>query len=199
MTKPIRFSLLIALLFLNCEAFAAFTPLSVNLVPPVQFPPSDYNITGLRTSLLFGRQRDMYGIDLGVLGNITDQNFVGLAVSGLFNITHGQTTALGAQLAGGANYNSQKTDVYGLQLALGANINKAASSVTGLQFALVNLADHTNVYGVQAGLYNRALAVYGFQIGLINVCDNLHGLQIGLLNFHSKGLFNVSPILNIGF
>jgi hypothetical protein len=90
--------------------------------------------------------------------------------------------------------------VYGLQLALGANFNQAASKVVGLQFALLaNIAPHTDIYGVQAGLYNRAKDVYGFQIGLVNVADNLHGIQIGLVNFNKKGPFAISPILNVGF
>lgn len=187
-----------AALFVS-QAQAAFSPLSLTVLPPVQFPPEDFNITGLRISALFGRQREVYGLDFGVIGNITQQTFTGLAVSGGFNLTRGQTTILGLQLAGLTNINVQKTNVFGVQVASMLNRNDAASSVTGLQLALVNLADHTSIYGFQVGIYNRALSVYGFQIGLVNVTQNLHGLQIGLLNFHQKGLFVVSPFLNFGF
>jgi hypothetical protein len=104
------------------------------------------------------------------------------------------------QLAGGANVNVQKTNVYGVQAALGVNSLSAESSVTGLQLALLaNLAAHTDIYGFQIGLYNRAKHVYGFQIGLVNVADALSGLQIGLVNFNHTGVFAVSPILNFGF
>lgn len=183
----------------TAQAQAAFSPISLSILPPVQFPAEDFNITGLRLSVLWGRQRDIYGLDLGVIGNMTNQTFVGTAVSGLFNINRGMTTILGAQVAGGANISKQKTNIFGVQLALGLNSLEAASSVTGLQLAMANLSPHTNIYGVQAGIYNVADQVYGFQIGLVNVVNNLHGLQIGLLNFHHQGLFSVSPVINFGF
>lgn len=194
--KNIIYALILCFAF---ESHAALSPISLNIVPPAQFPPSDFNVTGLRTSLLWGRQRDVTGIDLGLIGNITDQKFTGLAVSGLFNYTGGESTAVGAQIAGLTNINKQKISVYGIQAALGANVNPAESSVTGLQFALVNWSPHTTIYGLQAGLYNKARTVYGLQIGLINVAESLRGIQIGVMNFHTKGIFVVSPILNIGF
>jgi hypothetical protein len=186
------------ILLTSCLAQAAITPIAVSIIPPVQFPPSDFSITGARISLM-GHHRSVYGLDLGLLGNTTDLDFYGLAISGVYNYTKGTTVAIGAQLAGLANYNNSKTSVIGLQAALLANINRAESKVVGLQFALANLSDHTDIYGVQMGLYNVADEVYGLQIGLVNVANNLHGLQIGLVNFHNKGTFVVAPILNAGF
>ena len=180
-------------------AHAAITPLSVAIVPPVQFPPSDFSVTGFRFSVGFGRHRDVYGIDLGLIGNITEQEFIGIGVSGVFNYTTGNVTAFGTQLAGVTNINMQKTTVIGVQAALIANYNKAESAINGVQVSLANLADHTHIRGVQLGLYNSARTVYGFQIGLINRTENLYGLQIGLMNFHHKGIFSVAPLLNIGF
>lgn len=181
-------------------ANAAVTPLSFSVVPPVQFPPSDFTITGVRASVLYGRHRDLYGVDLGLGGNITDGNFVGVGIAGLFNATRGSTTILGLQFAGLSNINTEKTTVVGLQLTAGLNYNSAQSSVTGLQLGLIgNYSPFTNVYGAQVGLYNSANEVYGVQIGLVNVASNLHGVQIGLANFNDKGLFRVSPFLNVGW
>lgn len=200
MTKFIRSLAFVGALFFLSSAQAGVTPLSVGIMPPVQFPPSDFTITGLRASILYGHHRDVYGIDVGALGNITDQNFVGIGLSGLFNMTQGQTTILLLQAAGVANINTQKTNVYGIQATLGVNSNTAASSVTGLQLgAIANLSDHTNIYGAQVGLYNSAQDVYGLQIGLVNMANSLHGVQIGLINFNHTGTFSVSPILNVGF
>lgn len=175
------------------------TPLSVAIAPPVQFPPADYSVTGVRLSALWGKHRDLYGLDVGVLGNITEQDFVGIGVSGIFNNTRGSTTILGAQIAGATNINTNKTRVFGVQAALGANFNSAESSVFGVQVAIANLSSHTKVYGFQVGIYNEAQDVYGFQIGLINRAKSVHGLQIGLMNFNQTGLFVVSPIINFGF
>lgn len=180
-------------------SWAATSPLAIGVLNPVQFPPDDFNVTGARISLLWGKHRDVSGLDLGVIGNTTTQSFTGLAVAGGINHTENGATILGLQLAGLANYNEEKAHVYGFQVALGANYNKAESTVVGLQLAAANLSANTTVYGAQVGFYNKAREVYGIQIGLINSATDLHGLQIGLLNFHQKGLFVVSPILNAGF
>lgn len=180
-------------------AYAATSPLAVTLLPPVQFPPDDFNVAGLRIGVV-GHQRNMYGFDFAAIGNITDQNFVGLAVSGMFNMTRGTTTAIGIQGAGVGNFNTGKTRVVGLQIAGLMNMNTAESSVVGLQAALIsNLAAHTKIYGAQIGLVNKAHTVYGFQIGLYNYAESLHGIQIGLINVHRQGVFGISPLLNIGF
>lgn len=200
MAKHIKIIFVLLAFLTTPIANAALSPLSLNLIPPVQFPPDDFNVAGLRMSVLWGQHRDVYGIDLGLIGNITEQNFVGIGVSGLFNNTRGQTKIIGLQAAGLANVNSNKTDVYGAQLTLGINSNNATSTVTGIQLGLIgNLSGHTTIYGAQIGLYNKAQAVYGLQIGLVNVTKSLHGIQIGLANFNHDGPFAISPFLNIGF
>jgi hypothetical protein len=203
MKNTLRLLLFVVSLVLTAfasKANAFVSPLSFNLFPPVEFPSSEYSVAGLRLSALWGDQRDLYGIDLGLLGNITEQRFVGAAFSGLFNVTHGDTTVVGFQIAGLANVNTNKTNVVGLQAALGINYHVAESSIEGLELAFIgNYAPHTNIYGAQIGLYNKAQDVYGIQFGLVNSCSDLHGLQIGLVNFNDKGLFAVSPILNVGF
>lgn len=183
----------------STPCFAAMTPLSVGVVPPVQLPPQDYTITGARVSVLYGHHHNVYGLDLGLVGNITQQNFVGVGLAGIFNATHGTTRIIGLQAAGVGNFNTNKIAVYGLQLALFTNYNSGESELFGLQVAAANLSEFTTIYGVQAGLYNKAKAVYGFQIGIVNVASSLHGVQIGLLNFNATGLFKVSPFLNVGF
>jgi hypothetical protein len=199
MINKIKHIVVAAAILFTSHAHAFFSPLSVGILPPIQFPPSDFSITGARISLLWGHHRDIYGLDLGVLGNVTDQEFTGIGIAGITNITHGTTKAIGLQLAGVANVNTNKTSVYGAQVALGLNYNTASSSVAGLELALINLAPNTDIYGLQLGLYNKALSVYGFQIGLVNVTSSLHGVQIGLINFNHTGFFTVSPFLNVGF
>jgi hypothetical protein len=181
-------------------ANAALSPVSVAIFPGLQFPPEDFSVTGARISAFWGEHRGVYGVDLGVLGNITEQNFVGIGISGIFNYTQGDTTVIGLQAAGMTNVNTNKTHVYGIQAAAGINSNTADSAIVGLEVAAIaNLSPHSDIVGLQVGLYNQALNVYGFQVGVVNKTDSLHGLQIGLINFNNKGLFSVSPILNFGF
>jgi hypothetical protein len=190
---------LLASASLATPARAAFSPLGFALVAPVQFPPAEFSVTGARVSVGYGRHRDVYGLDLGLVGNITEGSFGGIGVSGVFNYNKGMSTVVGLQLAGIANVNVNKARIVGLQLAAGMNMNQAESSLVGVGLALANVSPFTNVYGLQAGVYNSANHVYGFQIGLINSAQTLHGLQIGLLNFNRTGLFAVAPILNVGF
>lgn len=199
MKKTLSILVVVLSVLTSAVAEAAVSPVSFSLVPPVQFPPSDFTVTGARFSVIYGHHRNFYGVDLGLIGNITDQDFVGLAVAGLFNSVGGNATILGLQAAGGANLNTQKINVYGVQFALGLNSNTAESSVTGVQLAMANISGHTTINGLQVGIYNKARTVNGLQLGLINVTENLRGFQIGLANFHHKGLFVVSPFLNFGF
>lgn len=183
----------------SIPAQAGVSPLAFALINPVELPPADFTITGARVSVLWGTHRDVYGVDLGAIGNITTGDFAGIGVSGGFNKTAGTTTIVAAQVAGVGNFNSGKVHALGVQVAVGVNSNSAESSLIGVQVAAVNLCPFTSVTGVQAGLYNRAGNVYGFQVGLINDAEMLHGVQIGLVNFNRRGLFAFTPILNVGF
>lgn len=193
----LKLSLLSLCLLGGSQALAAFSPLGVSLVAPVQFPGSDFTITGARLNLIYGQVQSVYGFDIGLV-NSTTQNMVGIQ-AGLLNLNGGTTTAVGLQLGAVGNFNTNKVNVYGLQLAAGMNSNQAESVLVGLGLAAVNNTPFTKVIGVQAGIYNRANNVYGFQIGLINSAEYLHGIQIGLLNFNNHGLFSVSPLINVGF
>jgi hypothetical protein len=201
MKTHIKIFIIIVAAFFSNHAWAAsaISPVSVGIMPPVQFPTDDFAVTGFRLSLLYGHHRNVYGLDVGLLGNITDQSFTGLGVSGLFNNTRGTTNIIGLQFAGLTNINTGKTTVYGIQAALGLNYQTADSDVIGFQFAAANHVPFTDIFGFQAGLYNRAKEVYGVQIGIVNIAESLHGIQIGLINFNNKGLVSVCPIINIGF
>jgi hypothetical protein len=179
------------------QAEAAFSPVGLSLFPPVELPPSDFTVTGVRLNLVGSHQR-VYGLDLGAIANITTQGNTGLQVAGLLNWNKGTETGVLLQAAGIANVNVNKVNLVGVQVAL-INYNQQESMIAGFQVGAVNLSSFTKMIGIEAGLYNTAHDVYGVQIGLVNVADHLHGVQIGLLNFNKQGLFAVAPILNIGF
>lgn len=178
-------------LFITIFSFAGFsyakppvgsaTPIGLGIYPPVQFPNTKFAVSGVRMSVLMGENREMSGIDIGLIGNNTGQDFVGLAIAGLFNWNQGTATIFGAQLAGIINLNEERGSVYGLQLAI------------------VNQSQFIDIYGLQVGLFNKANSIYGLQVGLFNYTKNLHGLQIGLANYNDGGPFRVSPLINFGF
>ena len=98
-----------------------------------------------------------FGVNIVIY--ITEQTFTGIAVSGGFNYTKGNTTVLGLQLAGLTNINTNKTNIYGLQASLGLNMNSAQGSLVGFGVALANITPFTDVYAVQVGVYNKAQEV----------------------------------------
>lgn len=93
-----------------------------------------------------GVTRNMYGLEVNLLGSMADRTMGGLQVSGLAGVVG--------------------EDAYGVQAAVGANFARRAH---GLQLALVyNQTDL--LWGCQIGLVNMAFACdHGFQIGLVNV------------------------------
>lgn len=171
----------------------------ISLIPPIQAPErSEGALT--RFSFIYGQHAAILGFDLGLIGNMTDQIFIGSALSGVFNINSGKTFVIGAQVAGLTNWIKGDLVVAGVEATAGLNYVKGTGHVGGLQLAgLGNIAARTNIYGAQIGLYNEAGSVYGFQIGLINVAQSLHGIQIGLINIHKSGLLRIMPGINIGF
>ncbi len=184
---------------INAHGIAPITGLALSLANPVQYPPDDFTVAGIRIGLLVGKHKNVYGLDIGGIGNITESNFIGMAIAGGFNNTRGSTNIILLQLAGLANINSGKTNVYGFQIAP-VNWNSGGGSIVGVSLGiLVNKNSLSDIYGLQLGLYNEAQAVYGFQIGIINKTKSLHGLQIGLMNFNEAGPLIASPIINIGF
>jgi hypothetical protein len=198
MFKLSRVLVIVSLLFSQVAHAVFASPIGLAIVPPIEFPNSSFAIAGARVSALWGAHTNVYGFDIGVLGNITDNQFVGIGVSGLANLTRSSATILGLQAAGIANVNS-KVNLYGVQIAAIMNHNSAESILWGLEVALGNYSPFMTVIGAQIGIFNQARTIYGFQIGLVNYAENLHGLQIGIANFNPRGIFAVSPLLNIGF
>ena len=93
-----------------------------------------------------GYNRNVYGLEVNVLGSLVDKTMGGLQISGLANVVGG--------------------DIYGVEVALGANFARRSH---GLQLALIyNQTDL--LWGCQLGLVNMAFACdHGFQIGLVNI------------------------------
>lgn len=196
--------LLFSLLILGFASHAnssTDTYFATGLIPHwTQAPDADASVTGMRFSAGAASHKEMYGLDIGVIGNFTSSKFVGTAMSGAFNFTDGSASIVLLQLAGGVNVNNGKANIYGIQLAPFANINRGDGNVFGMQMSVgANVSPKTNIYGFQFGLYNEANQVYGFQVGLINRAQRLHGIQIGLSNYNASGWLAWFPLLNVGF
>lgn len=149
------------------------TPFMLSFVTPLQAPSRDWNVLGLRVSLVYGECQNFRGLDLGTVG-------------------HAKGDSQGIQLALAAN-------IVGKQ-ALGfqaAPANYVKGDFRGLQFGVANYAE--NGHALQIGIFNGARDLRGLQVGLINVTDTMMGVQLGLVNVIRDNDVPFLPILNAYF
>jgi len=171
--KSIGALLALALLLLPAPVLAGgWFPLQVALWQPAQAVPENWNVYGLRLNLIYGKNSEVWGLDMG-FANTSTKGVRGIQ-AGLIN---------GPATLGG--------------IGLGA-VN-STESVNGLQAGLFNVSEK-NTNGAQvSAIYNQSRTVRGLQIGLINSTDKLKGLQIGLINTVKDGAIPFLPIMNPGF
>lgn len=130
------------------------TPFQIALVAPIQFARSDRSVAGLRIDILFGKNENTRGIDVGLV-NYTSNDFGGLGF-GLVNIVG--------------------HDAKGLDFGL---VNYTSNDFWGLGFGSVNLVGHDGK-GLQCGAFNWAKGDFaGIQSGaLVSVAEgSFHGIQ----------------------
>jgi len=125
------------------SASAGYTPFMLSIVDPLQLPPSDFDVGGLKLSLLYGKCADFTGLDIGIVSHATG-DAQGLHIAGLANIIEGDSIGLHFS---GANY--------------------VQGEFSGLQIGLLNNCTHMD--GLQIGVINITDTAYGIQIGLVNV------------------------------
>ncbi len=101
------------------------TPFALALVTPVELPFFDWDVCGIRFSLLYGRNVHVTGLDLGTF-NAVEQNMTGLQL-GVVNSV-------------------------GTARALQIGFMNHASALRGLQIGVINHAQ--TAYGLQIGLIN---------------------------------------------
>ena len=161
------------------------------LVPSVQTPDKDADVALMRASLVCGRHKNVYGLDFGVIGNITDEEMLGCGIAFVFNWSGNSRSAF--QFAGVLNRSDR--DFKGMQTAL--VVNDVERDFVGLQIALANLTD--GLSGMQFGGFNKARTGTGFQLGAVNVAEQFTGVQIGILNLNLDSPVPLAPIFNCYF
>ncbi|MFH2064755.1 MAG: hypothetical protein ABIK15_06130 [Pseudomonadota bacterium] len=184
------------------------TPFQFSLFSPVQVFDSDYSVYGLRTNLIYGYNRNIYGLDVGCVNNV--RNEAKAIQTGLWNTV--DQTFKGIQLS--PLVNQVGDDSLGLQLAFVMNTAPDNSVFTGVQASIYNTG---GIKGIQIGAMNggqRETWVYrdtgkyaysknsnegsvsGFQLaGWSNICVSASGGQIA-------PLYNESSVLTgfqVGF
>ncbi|MCP4634583.1 MAG: hypothetical protein GY855_16770 [candidate division Zixibacteria bacterium] len=118
-------------------------PVQLSLFSPVQIFPEDESITGIRLSLIYGKNASVTGFDWGLVSHTTTGiskgvqfGFVGLVDS----------------------------NFVGWQ---GTSVNVVKGNFEGLQWGFVNYANYAS--GLQLGFVNYTGSMKGLQIGLVNI------------------------------
>ncbi|MEW5923356.1 MAG: hypothetical protein AB1746_05150 [Candidatus Zixiibacteriota bacterium] len=136
-------AILFILICLSSAVMAQSKPVQLALFTPVQIFPEDTEISGIRISLLYGRNVAVTGLDWGLVNHTTTGKFLGVQFG----------------LVGMAD-----TDFKGFQNNF---VNVVKRDFEGFQWGFVNYAHYAN--GFQLGFVNYAESMKGLQIGLVNV------------------------------
>lgn len=166
-------------------------PLGLALIDPLQIPSSDTSVSGFRLSLVYGRNADVMGLDLGAFVSVADGDVFGLEVSGLLNSVGSASGTI--QIAGIAN--NCYEDFCGCQVS--GIANRVGGMLNGGQIGCFNLAG--DMGGIQIGVYNKATKASGLQIGVLNEVETMRGIQLGVINIQRNGSVPFMPILNVNF
>ncbi len=135
--------MVLTLMLFTSNIAAENKPIQLSLFNPIQIFPEETPISGIRLSLLYGKNSSVTGLDWGLVNHTTT----------------GLTTGVQFGLVGMAD-----ADFKGWQ---NNAVNITKNNFEGLQWGIVNSAHHAN--GLQIGLVNYAVTMKGLQIGLVNI------------------------------
>lgn len=119
------------------------SPIGFSVFKPIQYPSPTQSVRGIRFNLIYGLNRNLTGLDVGLLLpiNVVSNRLNGIQL-GLYNRAgRGQGIQWGI-------LNSVQDDFEGLQMGL----YNRSRYMTGVQFGLVNISHHLS--GLQVGLAN---------------------------------------------
>jgi hypothetical protein len=123
--------------------YAQNNPIQVALVNPIQIVHESNSIQGLRLNLIYGKNKDVTGLDWGFI-NSTTGNQVGIQWGGV-GITEG-------------NFNGWQHNF----------VSITRGNFLGLQSGFVSY-NAGKVNGLQFSVFNYAASLNGIQLGIINV------------------------------
>ena len=146
-------------------------PINLALFAPVQIVSEDHSVKGFRFSLLYGKNHNVEGLDLSLVGIANDFTGVQVALAGINN---GNFT--------GVNW---------------GGVSVVKKEMKGVQLSFVNTAESMKWF--QFGAVNYTQSAEGLQVSVVNWTESLHGIQIGLLNFAKNGFLPIFPFFNFNF
>jgi hypothetical protein len=118
-------------------------PIQLSIFAPIQILNENEAVSGVRLSLLYGKNKYVSGLDWGLVSHSTSGRSVGIQFGGVGLV---------------------EADFMGWQTSM---VNITEGNFEGFQSGLVNYAHHGS--GFQLGLVNYCVSMKGLQIGLVNI------------------------------
>jgi len=134
---------ILTFIFIAQPLLAQQKPIQLSLFSPIQLVPEKNAISGIRLSLLYGKNTYVTGLDWGLVSHATSGTSQG-AQFGLVGLVDADFTGW------------QNTAV---------NITKG--NFEGFQCGIANYAGHAS--GFKLGIVNYAMSMKGLQIGFVNI------------------------------
>jgi len=148
--------------------------------------PNDPHVSGLRLSLIYGKNQTQRGLDLGVLSMSETGTLSGLAlVGGLCKVTAGMSN--GVALSGVNWHLGRDSGVNG------AFVNVLKDADRAFNIGFITVASGGTLADLGGFNMSRRSTV---QIGFLNVTDEIRGFQFGFLNLARNGFLPIFPIFN---
>jgi hypothetical protein len=139
----LTYILVFLLVIFATNAQAQSKPVQLALFNPVQIFDESTSISGIRISLIYGKNASVGGLDWGFVNQTTS----------------GKSTGWQASFVG-----INATDFVGLQTGF---VNLTDGNIEGVQWGFYNHAGYMN--GLQLGFINHCGSMKGLQIGLVNI------------------------------
>lgn len=179
----VRQTMLIAILFFISGA--AFAEVPFQFAAPNLRAPDDPKVSGIRLSVLHGRNATVRGADFGFLSMSETGNLSGFgAIFGIGRVTGGMRGCSTALM----NLHTGRDS--GVNAAF---INRIDTMEHGANVGFVNVADGYTMVDVGGLNVSDRSTV---QLGLMNITNKIESFQFGFINIAENGFLPVFPIFN---
>lgn len=183
MKRPISLVLALVLVFFAQEAYAQA---AFQFAVPNFRAPENPHVSGVRLSIIQGKNQSQRGLDLGLLSMSETATLSGLAlIGGISRVTQ--------EMDGGAafslvNWHSGRDS--GMN---GGFVNILNETEDAFNLGFVTVAKGGT--GVDLGGFNMSRSSTA-QIGFLNVTNKIKSFQFGFLNIAENGFLPVFPVVN---
>ena len=165
-------------------------PLSVQAETSAQFQmvgraPDDPDVNGFRLVLLYGKNKSVRGLDLGLANFSEQETFNGFSF--IMGISRTSVSSSGCACSF-VNIHEGKSSGFN-----GAFVNLVKNMETGANVGFVNVTENSSSVDIGGLSMSKKSKT---QIGFVNFTEELGTLQIGFLNFAENGFQPMFPFFN---